>query len=493
MLIILWGTEMLFTHKIGFGSNQYNKENFDTDWAIENLSDKSEDLGIRTLNSNNIKVENWPKKYDKSLSERVTLLREWVYVREEKLDPDKSLSKLDYEKKYRELKKKTRIDEYDKAKFAHRAIYGTDPVRKRFVHFWFNHFTIGPRQSPIMFEHFINDVIDEGLDTNFSELAYKVTTHPCMLGYLDNIFNTGENSEKAKNNRSKGNKEQVGLNDNLARELMELHTTSPSSKYTEKDIREAAKILAGWGLIISNKDSKRYYKDAGITDYQQAYVKYHAEPGNKVVLGKTYKAGKEALSQFVNNLSTMEETIDHISYKLCLHFISDNPKIEDVNYVKSEWIKSKGNLKKIHEAVIHRTFMSEEKKFQWPITWALTVLRISGAHLISGWEDIHSEGRFENKINQFEKISKEFGQSFWEKRQPNGFSLHSSDWISPEHMERRIRFANLVFKYGNPSISIDQLEENLNLSDDTRQMLKLAINENQKFTLLMCSKEMIGT
>ena len=274
---------------------------------------------------------------------------------------------------------------------------------------------------------------------------------------------------------------------------MELHTTSPSSKYTEKDIREAAKILAGWGLIISNKDSKRYYKDAGITDYQQAYVKYHAEPGNKVVLGKTYKAGKEALSQFVNNLSTMEETIDHISYKLCLHFISDNPKIEDVNYVKSEWIKSKGNLKKIHEAVIHRTFMSEEKKFQWPITWALTVLRISGAHLISGWEDIHSEGRFENKINQFEKISKEFGQSFWEKRQPNGFSLYSSDWISPEHMERRIRFANLVFKYGNPSISIDQLEENLNLSDDTRQMLKLAINENQKFTLLMCSKEMIGT
>ena len=101
MLIILWGTEMLFTHKIGFGSNQYDKENSDPDWAIENLSDKSEDLGISTLNSNNIKVENWPKKYDKSLSERVTLLREWVYVREEKLDPDKSLSKLDYEKKYR--------------------------------------------------------------------------------------------------------------------------------------------------------------------------------------------------------------------------------------------------------------------------------------------------------------------------------------------------------------------------------------------------------
>ena len=484
---------MLFTHRIGFGSNQDGKEISNPDWAIENLAHKSEDLGIRTLNSNNIKVENWPKKYDKSLSERVTLLREWVYVREEKLDPDKSLSKLDYEKKYRELKKKTRIDEYDKAKFAHRAIYGTDPVRKRFVHFWLNHFTIGPRQKPIMFEHYINDVIDEGLEGNFSDLAYKTTTHPCMLSYLDNIFNIGENSYEANYIKNRGKKEQVGLNDNLARELMELHTTSPSAKYTEKDIREAAKILAGWGQSFSGTNSKKKFRKAGITDYQQAYFREHAEPGNKVVFGKTYSSGKEILSQFVYDLSKMEETIDHISYKLCLHFISDSPKVEDVNYVKSEWITSKGNLKKIHEAVIHRAFMSEEKKFQWPITWALTVLRISGAHLISGWEDIHTEGRFENEINRFEKLSKEFGQSFWAKRQPNGFSLHSSDWISPEHMERRIRFANLVFKYGNPSISTDQLEENLNLSDDTKQMLKSAINENQKFTLLMCSKEMIGT
>ena len=116
-----------------------------------------------------------------------------------------------------------------------------------------------------------------------------------MLTYLDNVFNVGEKSKWARNSKTD---EQIGLNDNLARELMELHTTSPSIGYTEEDIRQAAKVLAGWGDIFDeNKDRK--FSKAGIKDFHLAYFKDKAEPGEKVVLGKTYPAGIEALEMLV--------------------------------------------------------------------------------------------------------------------------------------------------------------------------------------------------
>ena len=82
------------------------------------------------------------------------------------------------------------------------------------------------------------------LDRSFSDLLYSATTHPAMLSYLDNIYNIGENSPKGKQCTSSDCV--VGLNDNLGRELMELHTVSPARGYTETDIHEAAKVLTGW-------------------------------------------------------------------------------------------------------------------------------------------------------------------------------------------------------------------------------------------------------
>ena len=104
-----------------------------------------------------------------------------------------------------------------------------------------------------------------------------------MLTYLDNIYSVGENSPKAQNARRNNSKIQIGLNDNLARELMELHTISPAAGYTEVDIREAAKILSGWGIIF-NKPIKGKGNWNGTTDYENIYVPSHAEPGNKQFL-----------------------------------------------------------------------------------------------------------------------------------------------------------------------------------------------------------------
>ncbi len=144
------------------------------------------------------------------------------------------------------------MEDLDALKFAHRNVYGEDQLRLRFL------VLFGPTTSelPIFFDngnhigHAIEEAILGNINSDFSNMLYKVTTHPSMLIYLDNTYSAGPNSNEAIWARSNGR--QAGLNDNLGRELLELHTVSPSANYTEADIKAAAKILAGWGRTRQN-------------------------------------------------------------------------------------------------------------------------------------------------------------------------------------------------------------------------------------------------
>ena len=143
--------------------------------------------------------------------------------------------------------KKNLLLNTDELKFSHRNIFGEDQVKLRFTSFWTNHFTTGniwDNQNHI--GHLMEEAILANLNGNFSEMLYKVTTHPAMLSYLDNCWSCGENLKLRYGLNKDGF--QAGLNDNLGRELLELHTVSPSAKYTESDIRGAANALAGWGI-----------------------------------------------------------------------------------------------------------------------------------------------------------------------------------------------------------------------------------------------------
>ena len=227
------------------------------------------------------KVEPWPKEMLFSLDERVAATRYDRKTRD-KTDESTKMSREEKDEVYRELKRKEHRH-IDRLQLFHQAIYGADPARQRLIHFWLNHFTIGSNgPSDFMIGHVIHDTIAKGINGKFADLAYDITRHPGMLTYLDNVYNIGEKSVRARN---AGRNEQIGLNDNLARELMELHTTSPSIGYTEEDIRQAAKILAGWGDIFDNPKTVRKIQEARIKDFHLAYFKNKAEPGKKTVLG----------------------------------------------------------------------------------------------------------------------------------------------------------------------------------------------------------------
>ena len=157
-------------------------------------------------------------------------------------------------KRVQASKKEADVDKYDVYKLWNSAIYDNDIFKQRLLHFWTNHFTVGGNNGfrNYVIGDLIHNVIYKNLNGSFDDLLYLVTSHPGMLDYLDNQTSIGENSKEAKSLRKEG--KIAGLNDNLARELLELHTVSPARKYSETDIRNTAKVLAGWGVFVGTSN-----------------------------------------------------------------------------------------------------------------------------------------------------------------------------------------------------------------------------------------------
>ena len=276
------------------------------------------------------------------------------------------------------------FESYEIAIRHHQAIYGEAPVFERFWHFWGNHFTIVDKNKLPVFNTgpMQRDVIRPGMNGSFADLVYNVTISWPMLKSLDNFQSRGPNS-KFNIYRKKKGKPQRGLNENHARELLELHTVSPECGYTQEDVINAANIMTGWGFV--RKGKKRIH----VEDPDVGYIADVHEPGTHTVLEEKFKStgfdtktkGKEQLRDLVDFLCAHESCVRFISWKLCRHFICDEPTDEMIQVVVDAWKKSNGMLPDIHRAVVLAAwnFGDEYRKFQMPETWFLQVARMSGA------------------------------------------------------------------------------------------------------------------
>ena len=467
-------------------------------WAISQLHAKSPALGIKKIKLYpKAKVKEWPKSLQPNLEKRTKMT--WTY----RLNDQKrrrGIEDQDTESAKQLNRKKNIMRVKDETKFAHRNVYGEDQLKLRFTSFWTNHFTIGNTFDNVNdIGHAIDEAILANLNGDFSHMLYKITSHPGMLIYLDNIYSAGPNSQKVK--WAKQNGEQAGLNDNLGRELLELHTVSPAAKYTETDIRNSAKVLAGWGVWtgLQNADAdkletyedkqKNYMEKAGTTNTWDFFKKYHAEPGNKTVLGKTIYPGKGGLKQLTDFLASHENTINFISFKLAEHFVSDNPTKSDIDYIANAWRQSNGNLDQIHTAVIERAISSKAPKFQWPMTWLFQVIRLSDAAFFKGWDQLDD---YDQKLMHVREIFEELGQSFWHERQPNGYPSAKSEWLSGEMFERRIRFADAIYTAGYPSFTPQEIMDRIGANEATQELVNSIKGRKKQFIALMCSPELMG-
>ena len=456
-------------------------------WAIKQLQTSSPSLGIGNIGSD---IKPWPKSLQPSLDEKAVRLRiHWETVKRERKKEG------GYTEDARRANDRDNFTyKNDILKFSHRNVYGSDQLRLRLMSFWTNHFTIGSFDSREMIGHAMEEAILANFNNSFSTMLYKVTTHPGMLTYLDNHISAGPNSQEVRWAKAKGR--QAGLNDNLGRELLELHTVSPSANYTETDIRNAAKVLAGWGIDIKGNPLSSLMEQGGTTNLWDMYKKNWAEPGNKVVLGKTIYQGKGGLKQLTDFLATHEHTVMHLSTKLAEHFVSDVPNKNDVDYIANAWRQSNGNLDQIHTAVIERAIASREPKFQWPMTWLFQVLRLSNASYFMGWNEIYAEGLGKNNMEPMQ-IFNELGQNFWKERQPNGYSSKKEDWMSGEMFERRMRFADAIWTTDSQIQTTSTIMDRIGASQETRKLVESLggmskRSKKNQFIALMCSPELMG-
>lgn len=356
------------------------------------------------------------------------------------------------------------------------ALRGENPVLAKLWYFWSNHFTISKTQSLSHYSigPYQREFIRGNMDKKFETMAVEATKAWPMIMHLDNKDNEGPRSQSAREEWRRREKRPATLNENHARELLELHTVSPNAGYTQEDVVELAKIMTGWRPKWSESrdnggnvrfDSKRH------------------EPGKKTVLGKTYKSGSKSLERVIKDLANHPSCREFIATKLCRYLITDEPTPEMIAPVVKAWEQSDGFLPEVHKAAIKVAFEYNDKyrKFQNPENWWLTAINMSGStHTYPTKEstiDAHPLG-----LNPFGPIRwqgwflEDLGCHPYEQKQPNGYPDLEKDWMSSEMLIRRLMYAKTAFHKFNYKEQIDDnLHEKIirNNFDNPDKILKI--------------------
>ncbi len=377
------------------------------------------------------------------------------------------------------------------------AIRSESPVLAKLWYFWTNHFTISDTQTLPDFSTgaYQREFIRANMDKTFETMAYEGTIAWPMIMHLDNKDNIGPKSESGREEWRRREKEPATLNENHARELMELHTISPKGGYTQEDVQELAKIMTGWRPKYSKK------LDQG-SDVR--FMSDRHEPGKKTVLGKTYKRGRKSLKIVIKDLVNHPSCREFIATKLCTYLITDKPTKEMITPIIKAWEKSDGHLPEVHKAAIKVAFEYNDKykKFQNPENWWLQVINMSGL----AYKYPVPERKMDNymlgnlpseELRESDWRLENIGYHPYRAKQPNGYSDISTDWMSTELIIRRLMYAKEAFHMYK---TMDQLDlknhENIIRSnfDDPDQILKIvskAISNEEKHMILFNLPEVL--
>ena len=343
------------------------------------------------------------------------------------------------------------------------------------------------------------EIIRPNMVNTFEDLVYSVTTSWCMLHHLDNAENIGPNSIEGLRENSDSDNENVGLNENHARELLELHTLSPEGKYSQKDVIEMAKVMTGWRHLWNNKKL-----EAGPIKFQP---EYH-EQGPYKILGKIYdikdfntvNQGKE-LGIVIKDLANHPATIRHVARKLCQHYICDEPTEEMIASIVKKWKQNDGNLIEVHKSTMEAVFDygSNYQKFSMPELWLLQNSRMLGLNYIylfpKGFEFNGSRPSRSHRL--VKDILWEIGHPIYRAKQPNGFIDLEDEWLSPELIIRSLAAARRFADITKPNVSYDQdyffnvIEKNFDQPENLLNLMKDPVFYADRFAIFANSPEVM--
>ena len=386
---------------------------------------------------------------------------QWVYGDREVLREKFKDDRLAYETEKDKLRKLTGEKFFEPLELSVRhtsALASKSPSFERMWHFWGNFFAISEKDFLANFSTGVyqREIIRPHMNKTFEELVYSVTTSWCMLHHLDNSENIGPSSKEGISiNNNPSEKSKVGLNENHARELLELHTVSPEAEFTQEDVIEMAKVMTGWRHLWNKKEL-----EAGPIKFQG---EYH-EQGPYRILGKIYDIkdyntitqGKE-LKIVIKDLANHPSTKKHISKKLCQHFVCDEPSEEMIGIIVNAWNKNDGNLTEIHKATMEVAFKygNNFKKFSMPELWLLQNAKMLGLNYLYSYPNgFEFTGASPNRRQKLPKdILYELGHPIFRSKQPNGYIDLEDEWLSPELIIRRLATARKFADISNPNFN----------------------------------------
>jgi uncharacterized protein (DUF1800 family) len=337
---------------------------------------------------------------------------------------------------------------------------------ERLVWFWSNHFCVNA-DATVMAGAYEREAIRPHVLGKFADLLLAAESHPAMLIYLDNAGSMGPDAV-AGINRNRG------INENLSREILELHTLGVRAGYHQDDVVSLAKAITGWTI----------YPTADNPDHGGEFL-YHPrlhEPGPETVLGKAYRdTGLQQGRAVLADLARHPATAEHVATKLARHFVADEPPTALIEVLTKTFLDTDGDLWQVSKALVAapESWSPDQAKIKHPSEWIVAAIRAAG--------------RNSGDVRLMVPALNRLGEPLWRPPAPKGFGDGNGDWL--DGLAHRLDTANAIaVNYGERLDPNAMLETSIGplASAETRNAVARAETRHQALTLLLMAPEFLG-
>lgn len=311
-----------------------------------------------------------------------------------------------------------------------RALESTRQLQEVMVNFWFNHFNVfrGKGLDRLWTGSYERDAIRPYALGHFRDLLFATAKHPAMLFYLDNWLDTQPGTKHAKGRFQ-------GINENYAREVMELHTLGVNGGYTQADVTTLAHILTGWGLCPPRG---RFAQPGGF-----CFDPLRHDFGDQVFLGQHIAgSGEDEVTQALDMLAASPATAHHLSYELAQYFVADDPPPALVDTLTQKWLQTDGDIAAVLDTLFHSPeFWPAQyigNKFKTPYEYVISMVRATGEPVTN--------------VKPLLGMMGQLGMPLYGYLTPDGYKNTQSAWLNPDAMMMRLSFATAL---GHGNVRLD--------------------------------------
>jgi uncharacterized protein (DUF1800 family) len=366
---------------------------------------------------------------------------------------------------------------------ANAALVTEAPFVERLVHFWANHFAVSADKLTVIGLAGLLEMeaVRPHVLGRFEDMLVAVEQHPAMLLYLDQAQSIGPDSRLGGFAAARGRK--IGLNENLAREIMELHTLGVRTGYSQADVTELARALTGWTVAgLARGPIARALGGNGAPG-EFLFAEAVHQPGARTIVGKRYDQAGEAQARAVlADLAASPSTARHIATKLARHFAADDPPPALVDRLAAAYLSSRGDLPTVYRVLIDapEVWNAATPKFRTPWDWSVAALRGVGTKQIQGQAVVG--------------LMTQLGQPIWRPGSPAGYDDVAASWAGPDALVRRVEAAERIAGRVPNAPDARSLAPKLlgeALSPATAQALARAESPGQGLALLLAAPEFL--